>query len=128
MNITQLLNSDKEVAYDLDGKSYKVKMCSPTAAEAESVRQKFYKLGSQVSKGNDTNPRLAEQFEDCMATAVKACFPPDSEEASLDLSVVKLWLLRIGGDKSDVVQYAMQVCGIRMNADDTEGANDTAFS
>ena len=129
MNIADLLKDGADVKFELDGKTHKVKMQPPTAAAARELRDEFYRLGVQVNKGGDNaSAEMAGEFEGCIAKVVKACFPPGSAEADMDDDTVRLFVLRIGGDKSEVVKYAMNVCGIRFGDGEEDGdGNDSAF-
>lgn len=129
-NIAELLKGGEQVSFELDGKSHKVSMQPPTAAIARELRDEFYRLGERVnSAGDNAQVAMASDFEEVIGKVVKACFPADSEEAKMDDDTVRLFILRIGGDKSQVVQYAMRVCGIRFDNPDAEDAvADPAFS
>jgi len=126
MNINDLLKAEKEVPFTLDGKNHSVRMVSPTAATAKQLRAEFYALGNQVERANKKggDATLGSKFEEVIAKCVSACFPADSDEAQLDEDMVRLFVLRIGGDKSEVVRYAMEVCGIPV-AEQAEKADDS---
>ena len=104
-------------------------MQPPTAAVARELRDDFYKLGVKVNDAGDSGAaELAAEFEACTAKIVKACVPSESEEAKMDDDTVRLFILRIGGDKSEPVRYAMRVAGIRLGKeDDTSDATDSSF-
>ena len=128
MNIRELLQAGEDVPFTLDGKEGKVKMQPPTAAVARELRDDFYKLGVRVNDAGDNNAAtLAAEFESCTAKIVKACFKQDSDESNMDDDTVRLFVLRIGGDKSEVVKYALRVCGIRMDDIDSTTAADSSF-
>ena len=128
MNIADLLKSGKSVDFQLDGKKGSVKMQPPTAATARELRDDFYKLGVRVNDAGDNGAaELAAEFEACTAKIVKACFPPETEESKMDDDTTRLFVLRIGGDKSEVVKYALRVCGIRMDDADDTTATDSSF-
>ena len=126
MNIRELLKAGEDVPFILDGKEGSVKMQPPTAAVARELRNDFYKLGVKVNDaGENGAAELAAEFEACTASIVKACFKQDSDESNMDDDTVRLFVLRIGGDKSEVVKYALRVCGIRM--EDVDDAADSSF-
>jgi len=127
-SIRELLQAGKDVPFNLDGKKGTVKMQPPTAAEARELRDDFYKLGVRVNDAGDNGAaNLAAEFEACTAKIVKACFPPDAAESKMTDDEIRLFVLRIGGDKSDVVRYALSVAGIRLGEEDDTAATDSAF-
>lgn len=133
MSIRALLSAKASVEFTLDGETHSVSLRSPTAEEARELRAEFYRLGSQVSSASDgaASPQAVDEFESCIARAVKSCFVPGSEDAQMTDDEVRLFLLRIGGDKSEVVRTALRWCGIQYDAagiDAGEGeAADSAF-
>jgi len=127
MNIVELLAAGKEVQFELDGEKHRVEMRPPTAAVARTLREQFYALGQQVNAGGDnTAADMAVEFEVVIAGAVKACFPPDSVNANMSDDDARLFVLRIGGDKSDVVRAALRFCGIQYDAADGDDGDGDA--
>lgn len=129
MNIAELLNNGEDIPFTLDGKKHEIHMQPPTASVARELRDEFYKLGGKANDAGDkASASLAVEFESVIAKIVKACFPSDSEEAKMDDDTARLFVLRIGGDRSEVVKYALRVCGIRMDIDaDSDASGDNAF-
>lgn len=128
--IADLLKGGDTVSFELDGKTHKIPMQPPTAAVARELRAEFYKLGNRANKaGDNATAELAAEFESCIGKVVLACIPQDSEESKMDEDECRLFVLRIGGDNSDVVKYAMRVCGIRKGDDvgDSDDADDAPF-
>jgi len=128
-SIAELLKGGEDVQFQLDGKTHDIYMQPPTAAVARELRAEFYKLGTRVNNAGDNGAvELAAEFESCTAKVVSACFPPDSDAAQMDDDTIRLFILRIGGDKSEVVKYALRVCGIRLDTDDDfSDSTDSSF-
>jgi len=127
-SITELLKGGEDVQFQLDGKTHDIYMQPPTAAVARQLRAEFYKLGTRVNKDNSATADLATEFESCIAKIVKACFPPDSDAAQMDDDTIRLFILRIGGDKSEVVKYALRVCGVPLDDTDVDVGDSTDSS
>jgi len=128
MSIRELLNAKATVSFELDGASHELEMVSPTASQAQELRAEFYRLGSGMS-GEQPTPDMAVEFESSIARAVRACMPPDSDDASMSDDEMRLFLLRIGGDKSEVVRTALKWCGVNYDGDAVgdDGADSAAF-
>jgi len=135
MNLDDLLNDKKAVPFAVDGgrKKGKLDMQSPTAEAAREVRNAFYKLGRQIRRDDDTpetDAPIAAGFESCYALAVKACIAPSSPLANMSDAESCFFVKRIGGEESEVVKYALVVCGVYSDGDEasqTEG-DHTDFS
>jgi len=129
MNIADLLKAKKTVVFTLDDDNHEVELRSPTAAIAKDLRAKFYAIG-QKANSQKANADLANKFEEVLAEVVMACFVEGTSEANLDSDTVRLFLLRIGGDKSEVVRTAMEFCGIPLevpNEKEHQESDPTAF-
>lgn len=125
MNIRELLSTEKEVNFVLDGEKHSLLMKPPSAEVARALRDDFYKLGEKVNAAGDgAQVAMASNFEEVIGKVVKACIPAGSAAADMSDDEMRLFILRIGGDKSAVVEYALRVCGIRLDIDD---AGDTGI-
>lgn len=125
MNIADLLKDGESVHFELDGKKHKVRMQPPSAATARELREEFYEVGKRINAaGGKARLEDMPDIEATTAKMVKACFPPESDDANMDDDTVRLFVLRIGGDKSDVVKYAFKVCGVSISGDSGDAEDD----
>lgn len=129
MNIRELLQAEKKVNFVLDGEKHSLLLKPPSAEVARTLRDDFYKLGERVNAaGDNAQVAMASDFEEVIGKVVKACIPVGSEAADMNDDEMRLFILRIGGDKSAVVSHALKICGIRLDTDDdADVGTDPAF-
>ena len=127
LNIEELLTDRKDVPFELKGKKGTLEMQSPSAEVARELRHRAILISPREGETPTQRNESLCEFDDIMGDAVMACIRPDSPNANMSREAVQMFLMNIGGQSSEVAQYALSVCGLIDDSDDGSPGDHTDF-